>query len=68
MDKLPVELMAKLFSKYVDNRISILVAIAKTISDADMYAAYNYAINALNLKEQTDVVVTQAQAHLNDFS
>lgn len=68
MDKLPVELMAKLFSKYVDNRISILVTIAKTISDADMYTAYNYAINALNLKEQTDVVVTQAQAHLNDFS
>lgn len=68
MDKLPAELMAKLFSEYVDDHISILATIAKTILEADIYTTYNYAINALNLKEQTDVVVTQAQAHLNDFS
>ena len=68
MDKLPAELMAKLFSEYVDNHISILATIAKTILEADIYTTYNYAISALHLNEQPDVVVTQAQAHLNDFS
>lgn len=68
MDKLPIELMAKLFSKYVDDRIDILSAIAKTIFETDICTTYTYANNALGLNEQIDIVATQAQKHIKDFS
>ncbi|MBQ7768054.1 MAG: hypothetical protein IJ403_04145 [Oscillospiraceae bacterium] len=68
MDILPIELMAKLFSEYVDDRIDILSAIAKTIFETDICTTYTYANNALGLNEQIDIVATQAQNHIEDFS
>ena len=68
MDKLPTELIAKLFAEYVDDRIDILATIAKTISETDICTAYAYANRALGLNEQIDTIVAQAQAHIKDFS
>ena len=68
MDKLPIELMAKLFADHVDDRIDILAAIAKTIFETDIYAAYAYANKVLGLNEQVDTLAAQAQKHIKDFS
>ena len=68
MDKLPTELMARLFSEHVDDRIDILASIVQTIYEADIYAAYTYANNALGLNEATDTLVTEAQDHIKYFS
>jgi hypothetical protein len=68
MDKLPAELMAKLFAEYVNDRIDILAAIAQTIFETDLCAAYTYANKALGLNEHMDTVIAQAQEHIKDFS
>ena len=68
MDKLPTELMARLFSEHVDDRIDILANIAQAIYEADIYTAYTYANNALGLNEATDTLVTEAQDHIKYFS
>lgn len=68
MDKLPTELMARLFSKHVNDRIDILANIAQAIYEADIYTAYTYANNALGLNEATDTLVTEAQDHIKYFS
>ena len=68
MDKLPVELMARLFAEYVDDRINILSGIAKTAFEADIHGVYSYANKALGLNEQIDTLAAQAQNHIKEFS
>lgn len=68
MDKLPIELMACLFAEFVDNRIDVLTGIAKAVCETDIHGVYTYANHILGLKEQIDVLATQAQMHIKDFS
>ena len=68
MDKLPIELMARLFTEHVDNHIDILSGIAQTVFESDIYATYSYANKALGLNEHIDTLVTKAQNHIKDFS
>ncbi len=68
MDKLPIELMARLFAKHVDDHIDILSGIAQTVFEADIYATYSYANKALGLNEHIDTLATKAQNHIKDFS
>lgn len=68
MDKLPIELMARLFAQYVDNRIDILANMTKILYEADIYAAYTYADKALGLNEDIDTLVAQIQDHIKSFS
>ena len=68
MDKLPIELMARLFAKHIDDHIDILSGIAQTFFEADIYATYSYANKALGLNEQIDTLAAQAQNHIKDFS
>ena len=68
MDKLPIELMASLFAEFVDNRIDVLTGIAKAVGETDIHGVYTYANHILGLKEQIDVLATQAQMHIKDFS
>lgn len=68
MDKLPVELMARLFAEHVDDHIDILSGIAQTVFEADIYATYSYANKALGLNEHIDTLATKAQNHIKNFS
>lgn len=68
MDKLPIELMARLFAEYVDNRIDILANMTKILYEADIYVAYTYADKALGLNEDIDTLVAQIQDHIKSFS
>ena len=68
MDKLPIELMAKLFSELVDNRIDVLAGIAKAAAETDIHGVYAYANHILGLNEQIDILAAQAKQHIKDFS
>ena len=68
MDKLPIELMAKLFSELVDNRIDVLTGIAKAAAETDIHGVYAYASHILGLNEQIDILAAQAKQHIKDFS
>ena len=68
MDKLPIELMAKLFSELVDNRIDVLTGIAKAAAETDIHGVYAYANHILGLNEQIDILAAQAKQHIKDFS
>lgn len=68
MDKLPIELMARLFAEHVDNRIDILAGIARAVFETDIHGVYTYANDILELHEQIDNLVTQVQKHIEDFS
>ena len=68
MDKLPIELMAKLFSELVDNRIDVLTGIAKAAAETDIHGVNAYANHILGLNEQIDILAAQAKQHIKDFS
>ena len=68
IDRLPLELVAELFANYVDDRIDILTEFAKTLSEADMRAAYSYLNDALGLSESIDDLVSETETHIKFFS
>lgn len=68
MDKLPIELMARLFAEHVDDRIGILAGIARAAVETDIYGVYTYANHILGLNEQIDTLTAQVKKHIKDFS
>ena len=68
IDKLPTKIIACLFSEYVDNRIDVLVCIAKTLYESNIRAAYAYVNQTLGLNEPIDILVSETQEHIEYFS
>jgi len=68
IEKLPIELTARVFAEYVDDRIDVLTNIAKILYEADIYAAYSYSNKALGLNESIDALIAQIQEHIEYFS
>ena len=68
IDKLPPKIIACLFSEYVDNRIDMLVCIAKTLYESNIRAAYEYVNQTLGLNEPIDILVSETQEHIEYFS
>ena len=67
IDRLPLELVAKLFTQYIDDRINVLTNFAKILYDADMRAAYTYMNDALELNESIDELVSETEIHVKFF-
>lgn len=67
IDRLPLEMVAKLIAEHVDNRIDILANFAKILSEADMRAAYTYMNDALGLAETIDYLVSETETHIKFF-
>ena len=68
IDRLPLDLVAKLFAEHIDDRIDILTEFAKTLYEADMRAAYSYINDALGLSESIDYLVSETKTHIKFFS
>lgn len=68
IDKLPIDMISKLFSEYVDNRIDILTKTAQTLYEVNIFAAYTYANKTLGLNEPVDILVSETQDHIKYFS
>ena len=67
IDRLPLELVAKLFADYVDDRVDILTNFAETLSKADIRAAYTYINEALGLSESVDYLISETESHIKFF-
>ena len=68
IDKLPIDMISKLFSEYVDNRIDILTKTTQTLYEVNIFAAYTYANKTLGLNEPVDILVSETQDHIKYFS
>lgn len=67
IDRLPLDLVAKLFAEYIDDRVGILANFAKALYESDLQAAYAYANDTLGLEEDIDTLTSEAQEHLTMF-
>ena len=68
IDKLPLDLVAKLFAEHIDDRIDILTNFAKLLLEADIRAAYTYINEASGLSESIDYLVSETHTHIKFFS
>ena len=67
IDKLPIPVIAELFARYVDDRIGVLLSVAKALYENNLHAAYTYANNALKLNESIDTLVSETHRHIHSF-
>ena len=67
IDRLPLDLVAKLFAEHVDDRVDVLADFAKLLLEADMHAAYSYMNDALGLAESIDYLVSETETHIKFF-
>ena len=65
---LPVDVIANLFSEYVDKHIDILSVIARSLYETDLKTTYIYIVKALGLEEPIDELVAETQVHVKWFS
>ncbi len=64
IDRLPLDLVAKLFAEHVDDRVDVLADFAKILLETDMHAAYTYMNDALGLAESVDYLVSETETHI----
>ena len=67
IDRLPLDLVAKLFTEHVDDRVDVLAYFAKLLLEADMHAAYEYMNDALGLAESVDDLISETEIHIKFF-
>ena len=68
IDRLSLEIIIDLFCEYVDDRLGILATIAQNLHTEGLRAAYEYANTALELTEDIDESIEQAEEHVKMFS
>ena len=68
IDILSPELVINLFCEHFDDRIDILAAIAQRLDTEGLRAAYEYFNAVLNLTDDIDESIAQAEEHIKAFS
>ena len=68
IDILSTKLVVNLFCQHLDNNIDILTMIATKLHTEGLYDAYVYSNIALDLAENIDDLVADAEEHLKIFS
>ena len=68
IDRLPLDLVAKLFAEHVNDRVDILANFAKLLVASNMCAAYTYMNEALGLSEAIDYLISETETHIKFFS
>ena len=67
IDRLPLEIVARLFAEHVDDRVDVLAGFAKLLLEADLRAAYTYMNDALGLAESIDDLISETETHIKFF-
>ena len=68
IDILAPELVINLFCEYLDNRLNTLIMIVNKLYTEGLRAAYECSNMALELSENIDELVSEAEEHLKAFS
>ena len=67
IDRLPIELISRLFTDYVDDRVEILTNFTRILFESDIHKAYTYVNDALKLQESIDALVSDAYESIKLF-
>ena len=68
IDILSPEVIIDLFCEHIDDRLDILATVAKKLHTEGFRTAYAYTNNLLELTEDIDESVAQAEEHIRMFS
>ena len=68
IDILSPEIVANLFCEHLNDKIDVLVTIAKKLGTEGLKTTYEYIKDALGLPESIEELVSQADEHVNLFS
>lgn len=69
IDILPIELIAKLFSKHIDQHLDILLNLINLISTEDAKSTHQYIIDKFNISEHTaDELACDLEKHIAFYS
>ena len=68
IDRLPLTLVASLFSNYLDNRIEIFIGLANTLYESNILSAYSYANATLGLDDPINELAPQAEESIKSYS
>ena len=68
IDILDTVMVSDLFCEYINHKLDILTMIANKLATEGLWAAYNYSNNALDLYENVEKLVSEAEEHLKSFS
>ena len=68
IDILNPEHITNLFCEHLDNRLDVLAAIAQKLHTEGLRAAYEYSNAVLNLTDDIDESIAQAEEHAKMFS
>ena len=68
IDRLSSEIIIDLFCEYMDDRLDVLATIAEKLDTEGLRAAYEYSNTVLNLTDDIDESIAQAEEHVKMFS
>jgi hypothetical protein len=68
IDRLSSEIIIDLFCEYIDDRLDILATIAQKLHTGGLRDAYKYSNAVLNLTDDIDESIAQAEEHVKMFS
>lgn len=68
IDRLSPEIIADLFCEYLNDQIDILATIAQKLHTEGLRAAYAYSNEALELTDDLEESIAQAEEHVKAFS
>ena len=67
IDMLESELVINLFCEYLDNKLDILITVAKKLHTGDLRAAYEYCNEMMSMDENIDELVSGTEKYVNVF-
>ena len=67
IDMLEPGLVINLFCEYLDNKIDILITVAKKLHTGDLRATYEYCNEAMGTNENVDELVSGTEEYVNIF-
>ena len=67
IDMLEPGLVIKLFCDYLDNKLDILITVAKKLHTEDLRAVYEYCNEAMGMDENIDELVSGTEEYVNIF-
>ena len=67
IDMLEPGLVIKLFCEYLDNKLDILITVAKKLHTGDLRAAYEYCNEAMEMDGNVDKLVSRTEEYVNIF-
>lgn len=68
VDILSLKLVKSLFWKYMDKDLEVIITAMRKLHREGLRAAYEYINEAMGLSEDVDVLVSNTEKHMKEFS